>query len=114
MVEEYMFNDEGHIGTFGHVSAYFGTFWNIWARLGTFWNIWEHLGMFGHVWVWFGQLSTEGLRRDYEGTRGDPLGDSPLQNLTGETINLVMLAQFKSYLIRIEVPFCSTLKLVSV
>ena len=89
-----MFNYEGHIGTFGHVSAYFGTF--------------------GHVWVWFGQLSTEGLRRDYEGTRGDPLGDSPLQNLTGETINLVMLAQFKSYLIRIEVPFCSTLKLVSV
>ena len=37
MVEEYMFNDEGHIGTFGHVLEHLGTFGHVWARLGMVW-----------------------------------------------------------------------------
>ena len=61
MVEEYMFNDEGHIGTFGHVSAYFGTFGHVWARFGTFGNIWACLGTFGYG---LGNY----LRRGYGGT----------------------------------------------
>ena len=48
MVEEYMFNDEEHLGTFG----------NIWARLGTFRHIWARLGM---VWATIYGGATEGL-----------------------------------------------------
>jgi hypothetical protein len=58
MVEEYMFNDEEHLGTFGHVWARLGTFRHIWACLGTFGNIWARLGM---VWATIYGGATEGL-----------------------------------------------------
>ena len=63
-------------GIFGHEWARMGMFWHEKAGLGTNGNDRARMGTNGHVWVWFGQLSTGGLRRDYEGTRGDPLRDS--------------------------------------
>ena len=62
------------LGIFGHEKACLGTKGNERERMGTNGNIRARMGTNGHEWVWFGQLSTGGLRRDYEGTRGDPLG----------------------------------------
>ena len=48
--------------------------------MGTKGHEWEQSGTNGHVWVWFGQLSTGGLRRGYGGIGEGPLRESGVKS----------------------------------
>ena len=54
-------------GNFGHILARKGRFGHERERMGTIGHEWARMGM---VWA----TIYGGLRRDYEGNRGDPLG----------------------------------------